>query len=42
MRKENITITKVSGHAGVTGNEFADALCSNNKEKINKIKASIS
>lgn len=42
MRKENIIITKVSGHAGVIGNEFADALCSDNKEKINKIKASIS
>ena len=33
----NFQITKVPGHAGVLGNELADALATNNKAKFDKI-----
>ena len=33
----NFTVEKVSGHSGLLGNDLADALATNNEEKINEI-----
>lgn len=35
----NFAIEKCSGHIGITGNELADALASNNQAKFTKIKS---
>lgn len=36
-KKKNINILKVHGHAGIIGNELADALAADNKSKLNII-----
>ena len=35
--KDRITIIKIDGHKGILGNEFADALATNNKKKLDDL-----
>ena len=33
----NVTLKKIDGHKGILGNEFADALATNNKKKLDDL-----